>query len=146
MPSLLIGVVVTLSVVATIVVLLRIFRAQADDIRMLPKTVWYLIAIVPVAGALAWAMLGRPLYVAPGKRVAKDRQPRGRRQKKMNADRQLIVDRLTSDVRTREARTSAMTAGSPGTPENLIARADASAASARTEPASPPATALYRAD
>jgi len=122
MPSPWIVVVVAVSIVATFVVVVRIARAHAEDVRTLPKTVWYLIAFVPILGAIAWAWLGRPYYVKPGKRVAKDRERRGKRQK-VTADRQVIVDRLTSDVRTREARTSGITAGSPGSPGNLTARA-----------------------
>jgi hypothetical protein len=141
MPSPWIVVVVAVSIVATFVVVVRIARAHAEDVRTLPKTVWYLIAFVPILGAIAWAWLGRPYYVKPGKRVAKDRERRGKRQK-VTADRQVIVDRLTSDVRTREARTSGITAGSPGSPGNLTARAR-SAPSAVEPSAKSPATASY---
>src|SRR5664279_5461452 len=123
MPSPWIIVVVAASLVATIVVVVRIFRAHAADVRTLPKTVWYVIAFIPILGAIGWALLGRPYYVQPGKRVAKkDRERRGKPQK-ITSDRQMIVDRLTSDVRTRESRTSGGTAGSPGSPGNLPARA-----------------------
>ena len=142
MPSPWIVVVVAVSLVATFVAVVRIARAQAEDVRTLPKTAWYLIAFVPILGAIAWAWLGRPYYVKPGKRVAKDREHRGKRQK-VTADRQVIVDRLTSDVRTREARTSGLTAGSPGSPGSLTARAGKSAASAVESSAPSPATATY---
>ena len=141
MPSPWIVVVVAVSIVATFVVVVRIARAQAEDVRTLPKTAWYLIAFVPILGAIAWAWLGRPYYVKPGKRVAKDRERRGKRQK-VTADRQVIVDRLTSDVRTRESRTSGLTAGSPGSPGSLTARAR-SAPSAVEPSAKSPATASY---
>jgi len=141
MPSPWIVVVVAVSLVATIVVVVRIFRAHAADVRTLPKTAWYLIALIPILGAIGWAWLGRPYYVQPGKRVAKDRERRGKPQK-MTADRQMIVDRLTSDVRTREARTSGVTAGSPGSPGNLPAR-DRSAPSDVERSATSPATASY---
>ena len=141
MPSPWIVVVVAVSLVATFVAVVRIARAQAEDVRTLPKTAWYLIAFVPILGAIAWAWLGGPYYVKPGKRVAKDRERRGKRQK-VTADRQVIVDRLTSDVRTRESRTSGLTAGSPGSPGSLTARAR-SAPSAVEPSAKSPATASY---
>ena len=150
MPSPWIAVVVAVSLVATFVVVARINRAHAEDVRTLPKTVWYLLAFVPILGAIAWAWLGRPYHVKPGKRVDKDRQRRGKTQK-ITADRQMIVDRLTSDVRTREARTSGVTAGSPGSPGNLAAlpqheerRLRARSAPSAVEPsAKSPATASY---
>jgi hypothetical protein len=141
MPSPWIVVVVAVSLVATSVVVVRINRAQAEDVRTLPKSVWYLIALLPIVGAIAWAWLGRPYYVRPGKRVAKDRHRRGKTQK-IGADRQVIVDRLTSDVRTREARSSGYSAGSPGSPGSLTARAS-SAESAVERSATSPAIASY---
>ena len=150
MPSPWIVVVVAVSLVATIVAVVRIFRAPAADVRTLPKTVWYVIAFIPILGAIGWAWLGRPYHVKPGKRVDKDRQRRGKTQK-ITADRQLIVDRLTSDVRTREARTSGGTAGSPGSPGNLAAlpqheerrRRARSGASAVERSATSPATVSF---
>jgi hypothetical protein len=134
MPTWIVVVVVAVSLVATIVVVVRIFRAHAADVRTLPKTVWYVIAFIPILGAIGWALLGRPHHVQPGKRVAKDRERRGKPQK-ITADRQMIVDRLTSDVRTREARTSGVTAGSPGSPGNLAARASSAASAVERSPA-----------
>ena len=150
MPSPWIAVVVAVSLVATFVVVARINRAHAEDVRTLPKTVWYLLAFVPILGAIAWAWLGRPYHVKPGKRLDKEPQRRGKTQK-ITADRQMIVDRLTSDVRTREARTSGVTAGSPGSPGNLAAlpqheerRHRARSAPSAVEPsATSPATASY---
>jgi hypothetical protein len=150
MPSPWIVVVVAVSLVATIVAVLRIFRAHAADVRTLPKTVWYVIAFIPILGAIGWAWLGQPYHAKPGKRVDKDRERRGKNQK-ITADRQMIVDRLTSDVRTREARTSGVTAGSPGSPGNLTAppqheerRRRARSAPSAVEPsATSPATASY---
>ena len=141
MPTWIVVVVVAVSLVATFVVVVRIARAHAEDVRTLPKTVLYLVAFVPILGAIGWAWLGRPYYVQPGKRVAKDRERRGKPQK-ITTDRQMIVDRLTSDVRTREALTSGVTAGSPGSPGNLPARA-MSAPSAVERSATSPATASY---
>jgi hypothetical protein len=150
MPSPWTVVVVAASLVATIVVVVRIFRARAADVRTLPKTVWYVIAFIPILGAIGWALLGRPYYVQHGKRVAKDRERRGKPQK-ITADRQMIVNRLTSDVRTREARTSGVTAGSPGSPGNLAAlpqheerRRRARSGTSAVEPSvTSPATASY---
>jgi hypothetical protein len=142
MPSAWIVVVVAASLVATIVVVVRIFRAPAADVRTLPKTMWYVIAFIPILGAIGWAWLGRPFYAKAGKRVDKDRQRRGKTQK-ITADRQLIVDRLTSDVRTREARASGLTAGSPGSPGSLTARALGSATSAVERSATSPATVSF---
>ena len=141
---------VAVSLVGTFVVVVRIARAHAEDVRTLPKTVWYLIAFVPILGAIGWAWLGRPHHVQPGKRVAKDREHRGKPQK-ITPDRQMIVDRLTSDVRTREARTSGVTAGSPGSPGNLAAlpqheerrRRARSGASAVERSATSPATVSF---
>jgi hypothetical protein len=123
----------------------RIGRVPAEDVRTLPKTVWYIVAFVPILGAIGWALVGRPVYMAPGKRVAKDRQRRGKPQK-ISADRQMIVDRLTSDVRTREARMSGLTAGSPGSPGSLAARVPGSAASALDHSESSPASASQSAE
>jgi len=150
MPSPWIVVVVAVSLVATFVAVVRIARAQAEDVRTLPKTAWYVIAFIPILGAIGWALLGRPHHVRPGKRVAKDRERRGKPQK-ITADRQMIVDRLTSDVRTREARTSGVTAGSPGSPGNLPAlpqheerrRRARSGASAVERSATSPATVSF---
>lgn len=121
---------VAVSVVVSIVAIYLILRTADQDVRTLRKPFWYLVALVPILGAVAWFMFGRPQHGPSGKRVARDREPRGKRQK-MTADRQMIVDRLTSDVRTREARISGLTAGSPGSPGSLTARAARSAASAR---------------
>lgn len=141
MPSL-VTLFVALSVVASLVVIFVILRAPDADVRTLRKPLWYAVALVPILGPVAWFMYGQPQHGPSGKRVAKDRNPRGKRQK-MTADRQVIVDRLTSDVRTREARSSALTAASPGSPGSLTARAR-SAASAVERSANSPATASYR--
>lgn len=133
---------VALSVVVSLVVIYMVVRSPDADVRMLRKPLWYLVALVPIVGAIAWFMYGRPQHGPSGKRVAKDRERRGKRQK-ISADRQMIVDRLTSDVRTREARTSGMTAASPGSPGSLTARAGGSAQSALDRSASSPATASY---
>jgi len=133
--------IVALSVIVSIVAIYMIHRSSDADVRTLRKPLWYLVALVPIVGAIGWFWLGRPEHGPSGKRVAKDRERRGKRQK-FTADRQMIVDRLTSDVRTREARTSGLTAGSPGSPGSLTARAR-SEASALDRSASSPATASY---
>jgi hypothetical protein len=136
---------VAISVVMSIVAIYLILRSHDADVRTLRKPLWYLVALVPIVGAIAWFMFGRPQHGPSGKRVAREREPRGKRQK-INEDRQLIVDRLTSDVRTRQARSSGLTAGSPGSPGSpgsLTSRASGSAASAMDHSASSPATASY---
>ena len=101
---------------------------------------WYLVAFVPILGAIAWAWIGRPERVVPGKRVAKDRIGLGKRQK-ISADRQLVVDRLTSDIRTRPPRPLGGSADSPRSPGSLSDRAARSASSAADRSATSPATA-----
>ncbi len=133
---------VALSVIVSLVAIVVILRSPAADVRTLRKPFWYAVALVPILGAIAWFVFGRPTHGPSGKRVAKERERRGKRTK-ISADRQVVVDRLTSDVRTREARTSGLTAGSPGSPGSLSARAARSAASALERSASSPATASY---
>ena len=133
---------VALSLVVSIAAIVMILQSPAADVRMLRKPFWYLVALVPIVGAIGWFMFGRPQQGPSGKRVARERQSRGKRQK-ITSDRQMIVDRLTSDVRTRNARTSGLTAGSPGSPGSLTARAAKSAASAMERSATSPASASY---
>ena len=131
---------VTLSVVVSIVTIYMVYRSADADVRLLRKSLWYFVALLPLVGAIAWFAAGRPQRGPSGKRVAKDRTSRGKRQK-MTADRQMIVDRLTSDVRTREARSSVLTASSPGSPGSLTARAARSAGSAADRSATSATTA-----
>lgn len=141
MPSPLI-ICVMLSLVVSIVVVVRIMRADVDDVRTMPKHVWLAVAFVPVLGAAAWLWLGRPQFGPTGKRVAKDSNPRGKRQK-ISADRQLVVDRLTSDIRTRPPRPLGGSADSPRSPGSLADRAARSASSAADRSATSPVTASY---
>ena len=134
---------VALSVIVSIVAIYLILRSSDADTRLLRKPLWYVVALVPIVGAIAWFMFGRPQHGPSGKRVAKNRPTREKRQK-ISADRQMIVDRLTSDVRTREARSSGLTAGSPGSPGSLTARAARSAPSAVDHSATSPASATSR--
>ncbi|MHB1010251.1 MAG: PLD nuclease N-terminal domain-containing protein [Propionibacteriaceae bacterium] len=134
---------VALSVVVSIVSIVLILVSPAADVRMLRKPLWIVIALVPILGGVAWLAFGRPKRRPVGKRVAKERRPRGKRQK-ISADRQVVVDRLTSDIRTRSARTSGPSAISPESPGGQTARAARSAQSAAERSASSPATASYR--
>ena len=134
---------VALSLVVSIVAILMILQSPAADVRLLRKPFWYLVALVPILGAIGWFMVGRPQQGPSGKRVARERQHRGKRQK-ITSDRQMIVDRLTSDVRTRNARTSGLSAGSPGSPGSpgsLTARAAKSGSSGIERSATSPSTA-----
>ena len=140
MPSPLI-ICVVLSLVVSIVVVARVYRAHAEDVRTIKKSLWYLVAFVPVAGAIGWVWLGRPERGPSGKRVAKDRGDRGTRHK-ISADRQMVVDRLTSDIRTRPPRPLGGSADSPRSPGSLADRAARSATSAEDPSATSPATAL----
>ena len=133
---------VVLSLVVSIFVIVRVHGAHAEDVRTLKKPVWYVVAFVPVLGAIAWAWLGRPERGPSGKRVAKDRSGRGKRQK-ISADRQIVVDRLTSDIRTRPPRPLGGSADSPRSPGSLADRAARSATSAADRSATSPVTAAY---
>jgi len=140
MPSPLI-IIAMLSLVVSIVVIVRVHRAHAEDVRTLKKPLWYLVAFVPVLGAIAWAWLGRPEPAPSGKRVAKDSSSRGTRQK-ISTDRQIVVDRLTSDIRTRPPRSLNGSADSPRSPGSLTDRAARSASSAEDRSAASPVTAV----
>jgi hypothetical protein len=131
-----------LSLVVSIVVVMRILRVDAADVRTLKKPLWYVVALVPVVGAVAWVWLGRPERGPSGKRVAKNTSGRGKRQK-ISADRQLVVDRLTSDIRTRPPRPLGGSADSPRSPGSLADRAARSASSAEDRSATSPVTAVY---
>ena len=41
-------------------VLVDIARTPSDDVRTLPKPIWILVWLVPLAGPIAWLALGRP--------------------------------------------------------------------------------------
>ncbi len=131
---------VMLSLVVSVVAIVDIMRAPADDIRMLRKPLWYVVAFIPLLGAVGWWWQGRPQFGPSGKRVAKDTSSRGKRQK-ISADRQLVVDRLTSDIRTRPPRPLGGSADSPRSPGSLSDRAARSASSAADRSATSPATA-----
>jgi len=45
---------VALSLVVSIAAILMILRSPAADVRMLPKPLWYLVALVPIVGAIGW--------------------------------------------------------------------------------------------
>ncbi len=134
-------IIVMLSIVVSIVLIAVIMRAETEEVRLMPKYLWYIVAFVPVVGAVGWFWLGRPERGPSGKRVAKDTSGRGKRQK-ISADRQMVVDRLTSDIRTRPPRTLGGSADSPRSPGSLADRAARSAASASDQSATSPASAL----
>ena len=139
MPSPLI-IIAMLSLAVSIVVIAGVHRAHAEEVRTLKKPLWYLVAFVPVLGAVGWFWLGRPERGPSGKRVAKDNSGRGKRHK-INADRQMVVDRLTSDIRTRPPRPLSGSADSPRSPGSLADRAARSASSAVDRSAASPVTA-----
>lgn len=138
-------IVVASSLAVSLVAIVLIARSDGEEVRMLPKRTWYIAAFVPVLGLVGWLWLGMPQRGPSGKRVAKERQRRGKRQK-ISSDRQLILDRLNSDMKTRTPRISGGSAGSPGSPGSLSARAARSAASAAERSASSPATASVSED
>jgi hypothetical protein len=141
MPSPLI-IIAMLSLVVSIVVIVRVRRAHAEDVRTLKKSVWYVVAFVPVLGAVGWFWLGRPERGPSGKRVAKDSSGRGKRHK-MSSDRQIVVDRLTSDIRTRPPRPLGGSADSPRSPGSLSDRAARSGSSAPDPSETSSVTAAY---
>jgi uncharacterized protein (DUF39 family) len=58
-------VVVVLVVVGVMVyALVDCLRADARDLRLLPRPVWLIAILVPLAGAVLYLMLGRPVRVA----------------------------------------------------------------------------------
>ena len=131
---------VMLSIVVSIVVIVIVMRADAEEVRTLPKYLWYAFAFVPVLCAVGWLWLGRPQHGPSGKRVAKVTSGRGKRHK-ISADRQMVVDRLTSDIRTRPPRPLGGSADSPRSPGSLADRAARSASSAEDRFAASPITA-----
>ncbi len=135
---------VMLSIVVSIVAIYDIVKAHDDDVRAVRKNLWYVLALVPFIGAIGWFTMGRPERGPSGKRVAKDRSRRGKRHK-ISADRQVVVDRLTSDVRMRESRPYG-SAGSPGSPGSLAYRAARSAESPGERFATSPASATNSQD
>jgi hypothetical protein len=53
-------------------------RADARDLRRLPRPVWLLVILVPLVGALAYLVAGRPLHVTDepaGRPLAPDDDP-----------------------------------------------------------------------
>lgn len=134
-----------LSAVVSIVAIALVLVSPAQDVRVLRKPLWLVIALVPILGAVAWLAFGRPKRAPVGKRVAKERPRLPTKHQKISADRQVVVDRLTSDIRARTARTSGSSALSPGSPGSLTARAQ-SAQSAAERSANSPATASHTED
>lgn len=129
-----------LSTIVSIVAIVDIVKSASADVRTFSKPMWYVVALVPIIGAVGWMGVGRPERGPSGKRVAKDKSTRGKRQK-ISADRAVIVDRLTSDIRTRPPRSPGSFADSPRSPGSLSDRAIRSASSAAERSAVSPATA-----
>jgi hypothetical protein len=40
--------------------LVDLVRARSDEVRVIPKSLWFLIWLIPIAGPVAWLLLGRP--------------------------------------------------------------------------------------
>ncbi|WP_213454204.1 PLD nuclease N-terminal domain-containing protein [Rhizomonospora bruguierae] len=62
----------------TVVAVIGCLSAEPDRVRVLSRPVWLLvILLLPVAGAIAWFVTGRPLPVgtAPGQHPASGRTP-----------------------------------------------------------------------
>ncbi len=107
------------SLVCGLAALVDVFRADAEDVRLFSKPIWMVLAVVlPVVGAMAWFVAGRPKFDT-GKRAARgtQRPTVAMKPRKIKNDRQAAVDRLTSDIRPTmvgaRAIPGAMTAGSP---------------------------------
>jgi hypothetical protein len=49
-----------IAVVLTIYCFVEIVQADASEVRTLPRWGWFLMMLVPVAGPVAWLLLGRP--------------------------------------------------------------------------------------
>ena len=49
-----------IAVVLTIYCLVEVVQADAGKVRMLPRWGWMLMMFVPIAGPVAWLLLGRP--------------------------------------------------------------------------------------
>ncbi len=55
------GVVLVLfAVVCWLWVIFDAITADANQVRLLPKWVWVLLTVLPIAGTLAWVLFGRP--------------------------------------------------------------------------------------
>lgn len=57
------GVLAILSLLAFAYCLLDLVTSRREDVRTLPKSVWFVVLLVPVFGPAAWYLAGRP---APG--------------------------------------------------------------------------------
>ena len=72
-------VLVTLGIVAFAVwAALDVLQTPVGRVQLLPKPAWFLIALVPLVGALAWLTLGRavvPTVRRPQRPVAPDDDP-----------------------------------------------------------------------
>ena len=99
-------------------------RADARDLRHLPRPVWLLLILVPLVGALAYLLAGRPLHVTdePAVRpLAPDDDPEFLRRLELERRR-----RLAEDERRRRGRAAGgpVVPGSPGAPGGTAPGAD----------------------
>jgi Phospholipase_D-nuclease N-terminal len=67
-------------VVLAIYCLVEIAQSDPRDVRQLPRSLWALVVLVPVAGPVAWLVYGRPNGEVPAEPVGRPRprqqQPR----------------------------------------------------------------------
>src|SRR5919199_2219918 len=60
----LLRVVLVLVVVGVMVyALVDCWRSDAQDVRLLPRSVWFLVVLVPLAGGVLWLVAGQPREV-----------------------------------------------------------------------------------
>ncbi|HEY6738725.1 MAG TPA: PLD nuclease N-terminal domain-containing protein, partial [Actinopolymorphaceae bacterium] len=92
--------------------------SRSDDVRRLPKSVWFLVVLVPVAGPVAWFLWGRPQQAAesestPERPLAPDDDPeflgtierqRQAREREKLRDWQADLERRERELRERELR------------------------------------------
>lgn len=71
------GVLAVLSLLALAYCLLDLATSRREDVRTLPKPVWFVVLLVPVFGPAAWYLAGRPSAGAgrSGPKVLPDAAP-----------------------------------------------------------------------
>lgn len=57
---------VVVAVGLTVYCLFDVRSSASHLVRQLPRAMWFVVVLVPVAGPLAWLMVGRPLRRRPG--------------------------------------------------------------------------------
>lgn len=103
--------------VVLLICLIDVMRADPVDVRMLGRTVWLVIVVLlPVAGPLAWFLLGRPHHTR-GRRAARGSRPTAKiKTRKITNNRKAAVERLTSDIRPTSQAARALAGPSGGSP------------------------------